>query len=111
MPDMRTYPQKARERISASKIINRLVKHIHGEIDMSPSQVQAARILLNKVLPDLKSVEVAASVEVGPPVYEMTDEQLLAIAAGALNVVPIQKNEKTVVEVQTIEPAAKKKMV
>lgn len=103
MPDMRTYPQKARERISASKIIDRLVKHIHGEVDMSHTQVQSARILLNKVLPDLKSVEVAASVEVGPPVYDMTDEQLLAIAAGALNVMPIQPKEKTIKEVQAIE--------
>ena len=103
MTEIRTYPQRARERIVGTKIIDRLMKHIHGEIDMSHSQVQAARILLNKVLPDLKSVEVAASVEVGPPVFEMTDEQLLAIAAGALNVVPIQPVEKTVKEVQAIK--------
>jgi len=111
MPNMRTYPQKARERIAGTKIIDRLVKHIHGEVDMSPSQVQAARILLNKVLPDMKSVEVTGTMApVGPPAYELTDEQLLAIAAGALNVVPIQSIEKTVVEVQAIEAPVKKQI-
>jgi hypothetical protein len=84
------------------------MKHIHGEIDMSPSQVQAARILLNKVLPDLKSMELQATVApVGPLAYELTDEQLLAIAAGALNVVPIQPMENPIKEVQAINPPQK----
>jgi hypothetical protein len=46
MPGMRTHPQKAREGIAGTKIIDCLVEHIHGEVDMTPSQVQAARIFI-----------------------------------------------------------------
>ncbi len=81
MPDMRTYPQKARDRITGSKIITRLMKHVNGEIDMSPTQVRAASILLNKVLPDLRTIEVDIHTEVKNVSYHrLTDEQLMAIA-------------------------------
>ena len=88
MTETRTYPQRARERIAGTKIIDRLVKHINGEIELSPSQVASARILLNKVLPDLKSVEMQASIE-AVSIDSLTDEQLMAIAVGGLNVVPL----------------------
>lgn len=65
--------------------------------------MNAARILLNKTLPDMKAVEFAATfTPERQPTYELTDDQLLAIASGALNVVPIQPVEKVVKEVQTI---------
>jgi hypothetical protein len=51
--------QKTRDKIQASQIVNRLNKHILADEDiMTVSQVNAARVLLNKILPDLKSVEV-----------------------------------------------------
>jgi len=49
--------QKTRDKIKASQLINRLVKHVDGEVELSATQVNAARILLNKVIPDLKAVE------------------------------------------------------
>jgi len=52
----RPYPEKSRQRIKTGKIIAKLQKHIHGKAEMSPSQVQAARILLCKTLPDLSNV-------------------------------------------------------
>lgn len=49
-----------RQKIQASSVLNRLVNHVLADEDvMSASQVNAARVLLNKVLPDLKAVEVS----------------------------------------------------
>jgi hypothetical protein len=47
----------ARERIKVSQLINRLQDHADGKTKMQPTQIQAARILLNKCLPDLRSTE------------------------------------------------------
>lgn len=38
-------------------LINRLIKHGLGEVDMSQTQVRAIEILLRKALPDLSSTE------------------------------------------------------
>jgi len=85
MPDMRTYPQKARARITGSKIITRLIKHVEGEIELTPAQVASARILLGKVLPDMKSIEVDVHAELKTTsTVWLTDEQLMAIAAGGI---------------------------
>ena len=82
MPNMRTYPQKARERITGSKIITRLIKHVEGEIELTPAQVASARILLGKVLPDVKSIEVDINAQLKTVSYQrLTNEQLMAIAA------------------------------
>jgi len=78
----RPYPQRAKERISGSKIITQLVKHVMGEIDMTPSQVRAAGILLNKVLPDVKSIDVDLRSDLNTvSLHRLSDEQLMAIAA------------------------------
>jgi hypothetical protein len=37
--------------------MNRLLKHVEGEIELSNSQVKAADILLKKVVPDLARTE------------------------------------------------------
>ena len=49
--------ESTRAKIQTSQIINRLSKHIDGEVKMSSTQVRAAEILLKKALPDLKSSE------------------------------------------------------
>ena len=46
-----------KERISAGMIMARLVKHLDGEIDLSPTQVRAADIILRKIVPDLARTE------------------------------------------------------
>lgn len=51
------HDDNTRKKIQAAQIINRLNGHINGEVDLSPTQVSAAKILLNKVLPDLQSIE------------------------------------------------------
>jgi len=56
-----------------------------GEIELTPAQVASARILLGKVLPDLKSVEVDVHAQLNTVSYQrLTDEQLMAIAARGL---------------------------
>ena len=51
------YPTKARERIQTGMILERLDKHVLGELEMTSTQIQAARILLSKTLPDLTHQE------------------------------------------------------
>lgn len=84
MTETRPYPQRARERITGSKVLTRLIDHVEGNIELSNSQVNAARILLGKVLPDMKSVEVDVHAQLETNSYHrLTDEQLMAIAARA----------------------------
>ncbi len=46
-----------RERIKVGVLLNYLMKHAVGEIDMSNSQIKAAEILLKKRVPDLAAVQ------------------------------------------------------
>lgn len=71
------YPQKARERIAATKIITKLQKCVEGDIEMDAQQVAAARILLSKVLPDLKATEFSGETKTTHSVDEMTLEQAM----------------------------------
>jgi len=83
MGEIRTAAQRQRQKIQSGMIIGRLQKCVKGEIVMSPSQVNAARILLNKTLPDLKSLDVQASIEATfKPTHQLSDSELLAIASG-----------------------------
>ena len=52
-----------REKIQASQLINRLSDHVFGKIDLSPTQVRSAEILLRKVMPDLALVDHTGEVE------------------------------------------------
>lgn len=47
--------QAWRDKIQVSMLIDRLVKHVNDEIDMKPTQLKAAEILLKKVAPDLSN--------------------------------------------------------
>ena len=52
---------------------------------MTPTQVRAAAILLNKVLPDLKTVEVDVHAQSNTTPYRrLSDVELMRIAAGGL---------------------------
>lgn len=71
--------EKFRSSIRVGLIRNRLMKHIIGELQMTPTQVRAAGILLSKAVPNLSNVEhsgevthsyVAAMPEVAPSTTE-----------------------------------------
>ena len=69
-------------RIKASMIVSRLQRFVDGEIEMSAAQVNAARILLNKVLPDLKSLEVNLEPQNMRDIKSIPTSELLAIVEG-----------------------------
>lgn len=51
---------KHREKIGASQVLNRLIKHAEGDApNMKTSEVTAALGLLKKILPDLAAVELS----------------------------------------------------
>jgi hypothetical protein len=66
-------PDKVRQKIRTSMLINRLQNHVLGRIEMTKSQVSAAGMLLKKTLPDM----IAQSVE-RRPLESMADDELLA---------------------------------
>lgn len=76
------YPEVARERIEGAKLLNKLANHAEGLCEMTATQIQAAKILLAKVVPDLKAVELSGTLTTR---YEtMSDEELNARIAQAL---------------------------
>ena len=50
-------PEHWRKKIQTGAILHRLNSHTLGELEMTQSQIAAARILLNKTMPDLKALE------------------------------------------------------
>ena len=52
---------KTKRLISASQLINRLISHANGEVEMTQSQVNAAKIVIGKSIPDLKAIEVTGA--------------------------------------------------
>lgn len=55
----RTYQtEKTREKIRITQIVNRLQGHVEGKVDMSSTQIAAAKILLGKTMPDLSAADI-----------------------------------------------------
>lgn len=76
---------ETRAKIRATQLINRLQMHVEaGEPILDASQVNAAKALLNKVLPDLKAVELygrdGGAIETRD-IGKMSDDELSRIAA------------------------------
>lgn len=60
----REMSERHRERIQVSAIINRLNDHVKADRDlMTSSQVAAAKLLLGKVLPDVKQIEHSGNID------------------------------------------------
>lgn len=57
------WPQTTRDRIQTSMLLNRLEKHVLGDVEMSATQLRAAEILLKKSLPDLQAIEHSGELE------------------------------------------------
>ena len=59
------HDELTRKKIQSTQIVNRLNKHVlseDGDI-MTVSQVNAAKVLLNKVIPDLSSVDLVGQID------------------------------------------------
>lgn len=61
---------KTKKLISASQLLNRLKSHANHEVEMSSTQVQAAKIYIGKFIPDLKAMEITGEGG-GPLVIEV----------------------------------------
>jgi hypothetical protein len=46
-----------KKKIQIGVILDQLIKHVQGKNEMSTTQIAAAKILLSKVIPDMKAVE------------------------------------------------------
>lgn len=57
------HPDAVREKIQATQLVNRLTEHVNSPSPgtMETSQVNAAKALLNKVLPDLSSTALTSA--------------------------------------------------
>jgi hypothetical protein len=55
-----------RTKIANSQILNRLIGHAEGSVEMTTTQVNAALGLLKKVLPDLQATTIAGDEDGGP---------------------------------------------
>lgn len=51
-----------KEKIKIGVILDRLIKHVNGQNEMTPTQIAAAKILLSKVVPDMKAIELTGEV-------------------------------------------------
>lgn len=59
------HPDDVKEKIKTSQLINRLQDHANSDQPLlDASQVNAIKILLGKVVPDLKAVELSGNVTV-----------------------------------------------
>lgn len=75
-PTNKTHKQRTIEKIKVGVILDRLMKHFAGEVEMSSTQVTVGLALLKKVLPDLKQSDQTVTHNFHSPA-EMTDEQIL----------------------------------
>lgn len=70
-------PDKVRQRIRVSMLVNRLQNHAFGKEEITDSQRKAIEILLKKTLPDLANVEMTHTGPGGGPVMiSSTDAEL-----------------------------------
>lgn len=55
------HDESTRQKIQTSQLVNRLMGHANGQVEMSQTQIRAAEILLKKTLPDLSAVTMDGS--------------------------------------------------
>lgn len=55
-------PEKVRERIRVGVLVRRLQNHALGQLEMTPTQIKAAEIVLRKAVPDMRATEHSGTV-------------------------------------------------
>jgi hypothetical protein len=68
-PIGRRHQEDVRGKIQATQIINRLYSAFQGEVELTAIQVNIAKTLLDKVLPDLKAIEQTTQLTADIEVY------------------------------------------
>jgi hypothetical protein len=59
------HDDETRLKIKVSQLLNSLQNHVFGESELTPTQIQAAQILLKKALPDLQAIDLQGAGEGG----------------------------------------------
>lgn len=59
-----------RAKIANSQILNRLIGHVEGRVEMTQTQVTAGVALLKKVLPDMQAIQHTGTGEAGAIVFK-----------------------------------------
>ena len=77
----RSFTWRSRERIRAANMLDRLIKFVDGEIELTRLQAYVGLRLLNKVLPDLRAVAIQVDPEPKPP-RDMATAELQACLDG-----------------------------
>ena len=77
------WDQNVRSRIQTSMLLNRLRDHVVGKVELSPTQIRAAEILLKKSIPDLTATEVTHINKHANIDY--SHEELVAFIGNAIN--------------------------
>ena len=73
------HPDEVKKKIQTSQLINRLQKNaLSGKEIMTPGQINSAKILLSKVLPEVKAVEHAHTGELAVTTKEQRDAAVAA---------------------------------
>jgi hypothetical protein len=54
--------EACRAKIKTTQILNRLQRHLEGKLELSPTQVRCAEIMLNKSLANLTATEISGDV-------------------------------------------------
>ena len=75
-----TWGEKARSRIDSTLIVQRLQRVALGEEEATQTEINAARILLDRTLPSIKPMEV--SMGDGGNAKTITNDQLLNLIEG-----------------------------
>lgn len=102
-----------REKISISRIFTRLQQGFHGEVDLTPEQIAAAKLILSKVVPDLARTEHTG--KDGKDLTLMSDLELEAQIASYCSRLgyapfvkqPIMLESQTVKEAEYVESPAR----
>jgi flagellar motor protein MotB len=68
-PIGKRHQEDVRGKIQATQIINRLYSAFQGEVELTAIQVNIAKTLLDKVLPDLKAIEQTTQLSADIEVY------------------------------------------
>jgi len=79
---LNSHNERLRQKIRTGMIVTRLGKHVKGEIEMSSTQIQAARILLDRTLPPLKPFDTQALSNGIKDVSHLTPQFLLSVIEG-----------------------------
>ena len=56
------HDENTRAKIKVAELINRFQAHFRGEVELTATQIQAGKILLDRALPVLQSVELSGEV-------------------------------------------------